>query len=96
MQIACHSFLYAHVIGPVICSELINEFTRKLGLGGFCTGMAPEIVIARHMGLEVGFLGVSNYVSYKEQSSSTDKVPAYLEEFLSKILSLHKVIELKH
>jgi len=49
---------FAHICGPVFYSIANAKYISNIDLDAICTGIAPEVCVARHMGLNVGCLGI--------------------------------------
>lgn len=83
-----HSMPYVHVIGPVCRSDVSSRFFSKLDLKVLCTGVAPEVVIARHMKMKMGVLGIITAITSENKQEKDSKPPPYLDSLLSQLFSL--------
>lgn len=82
LQLKPLSITFGHVIGPVYGSLSDANYGQTLGLHGFCTGLAPEVVVARHMGVLVGAITVTT--SSIPSAKSTKNIPENLDSLISK------------
>eukprot|EP01114_Cavostelium_apophysatum_P004747 TRINITY_DN1509_c0_g1_i1.p1 TRINITY_DN1509_c0_g1~~TRINITY_DN1509_c0_g1_i1.p1 ORF type:complete len:846 (-),score=149.54 TRINITY_DN1509_c0_g1_i1:28-2565(-) len=78
------SVCLGHFVGPLYKSEIVAKFAQLCGIEALSTGIATEVLVARHMGVIVG--AIAHVTSSIASGTSGGNVPSTLDLLVEKSL----------